>query len=161
MQLLYAADPAVWDGTLGTRIRHELDAGWLVVTRTVSGAAMTIGNVATGDGTVEPVAVRHNPTDPLDTDGLPLALGRLEATSCGLWAPTGYRSSRLVTVHVLDGPAEAADTQGPWETHLLALAATGPDPQAWLRQVPSGHPGGACPGNHCALRLRDAPVRAR
>ena len=152
IQILFTACPDVWDPDVGARIRERLDAGRIVVWRSVSGSALTLANLD-GAGRVETYGVRHNARDPLAIDHMPVLLGRIEATSCGLWAP-GYRSARPVIACALDDPAEADDVQDVFVARLLELADDPGGPQAWLAVVPPTHPGDACPVNHCALRMR-------
>lgn len=153
MELLFTADPAVWDPTLGDRIRTAIDAGQIVIWRSVSGASLTIANVSDGTG-VDVVAIRQNPHDRFASDGLPLILGRPEATSCGLWAPTGYRSSRPVIVLAYDDAQQVGgdEAHAAWAAALLEVAAfDGDDPRAWTRHLPDGHPPERCPVNHCPV----------
>lgn len=153
MELCFTADPALWDPDLGQRIRSHMDEGHIVVWRSVSGAVMTLANIGSAGG-VDTVGIRNNPHDPFDADGLPLVLGRIDATSCGLWSPTGYRSSRPVTVHVLERADDADGGAGSedWQRTLRAVADK-EAPHAWMEQVPDGHPHEPCPVAHCPVAL--------
>lgn len=158
IELRFAADPAVWDPDLGRRIRGDLDDGRIVVWRSVSGAILSLTRVHS-DGGTDTVGIRSNPHDRFDTDGLPLVLGRIDATGCGLWSPTGYRSARPITVHVLDASDDAdaatAAAFADWRRTLDSLADPAA-PHAWLEQVPPGHPDQPCPVAHCPLALAGA-----
>lgn len=151
MRTLYVADPDVWEPNLGAAIRTELDDGCVVVVRTVSTAALVLANVVASGGVVETYGIRRNVNDPFGSDGLALLMGRVEATSCCVWAPNGYRSSKPVTVHVLDAPDEDADTFGPWSDRRRELSDLYDDPLDWVWRMPDGHPPEPCPGNHCPL----------
>ena len=161
MELRFAADPTGWNPDLGSAIRGDLDDGRIVVWRSVSGAVLSMARVH-GDGGSDIVGIRNNPHDPFGTDGLPLVLGWIDATSCGLWSPGGYRSSRPVTVHVLDvdDVADGAVVYQEWR-RVLQTVADEDAPHAWLAQVPSGHPPEPCPVAHCPLVLSGQPLGPR
>lgn len=158
MELRFTADPAVWAPDLGQRIRAHLERRHILLWRSVSGAVLSLANVGTRGG-VDVVGIRNNPYDPFDTDGLPLVLGRIDATSCGLWSPTGYRSSRPVTVHVLEraDDADGVVASEDWQRTLRAIADKDA-PHAWLEQVPDGHPREPCPVAHCPVVLNGRPI---
>jgi hypothetical protein len=78
-------------------------------------------------------------------------LGLVDASSCGLWAASGYTNSRRLTVHALSVDEEA-DTHGPWRELLRTLAARHDNPHGWLQELPAGHPTDPCPGSNCVLR---------
>ena len=162
IELRFAAGPAVWDPALGRRIRDDLDEGRIVVWRSVSGAILSLTRVWRHGGT-DTLGIRNNAHDPFDTDGLPLVLGRVEATSCGLWSPTGYRSARPITVHVLDpsddADAATAEAFADWRRTLDSLVDRAA-PHAWLEKVPPGHPDQPCPVAHCPLALGGQPLGA-
>lgn len=154
VELVFSAAPDVWVPDLGGQIRDRLNAGRLVLWRSVSGALLVLANVAT-DGGIDTVGIRRNRFDAFASDGVPLVMGRIEATSCGLWSPHGYSSSRPVTVHAYRPDDDAADPDElyeVWKARMQELAESD-DPHAWLRQVPDRHPDEPCPVAHCPVQV--------
>jgi hypothetical protein len=155
MDIVYTADPTVYDPDVGARVRAVLDAERLVLLRTVSGSALVI----TRDGDGDMVSVRHSITAAarFESDGVPLVQGRIEATSCCVWSAAGYTSSRPVVIAALEGDATGPGIQAVtdrWKETLRGLAALDPqDPLGWLRVPQAGHPEEVCPGAHCALKM--------
>lgn len=155
--LIFSADPTVWVPDLGAQVRAQLDAGRLVLSRSVSGATLLLANVSVDPG-IDTVGIRHNRHDPFGTDGLPLGMGLVSGTSCGLVSTSGYRSSRPVTIHAYAPDDPGVDPEAlyeVWKARLRELAA-GDEPLAWLEQIPEGHPDEGCLVAHCPVR--DAEV---
>lgn len=145
---LYTLDAGgSFDPCLGERIATRLQAGRTVLWRAAS-STLLILTVFDGDT----VMVRINRWRELAGDGLPLLLSDgWEATSCGLWAPSGYRSTApvLVTEHADLVAANAAlpAHDAAFGRLLDSAEAVAPD---WHEQVPTAHPPAPCPVPGCA-----------